>query len=53
MGNCRPIPEPWIGIWQPDEYLDNPDLIYPDETLKHIILGGTPSVLVQSGDREL
>jgi hypothetical protein len=47
MGNCRPIPEPWIGIWHPDEYLDNPDLIYPDETLKHIILGGTPRVLVQ------
>ena len=43
----------WIGIWQPDEYLDNPDLIYPDDTLKHSILGGTPRVLVQRGDREV
>ena len=53
MGNYRPIPEPRIGIWQPDEHLDNPDLIYPDGTLKHSILGGTPRVLVQRGDQEV
>ncbi|MFT7471853.1 MAG: hypothetical protein ACI8XU_001749 [Kiritimatiellia bacterium] len=46
-------PERWIDIWQPDEYLDNPDLIYPGDTLKLSILGGTPRVLVQRGDREV
>lgn len=46
-------PERWIDIWQPDEYLDNPDLIYPGDTLKLSILGGTPRVFVQRGDREV
>jgi len=46
-------PERWVDIWQPDEYLDNPDLIYPGDTLKLSILGGTPRVLVQRGDREV
>ena len=46
-------PERWIDIWQPDQYLDNPDLIYPGDTLKLSILGGTPRVLVQRGDREV
>lgn len=44
-------PERWYDIWQPDEYLDNPDLIYPGDTLKLSILGGTPRVYVQRGDR--
>jgi len=46
-------PERWVDIWQPDEYLDNPDLIYPGDTLKLSILGGTPRVFVQRGDREV
>lgn len=46
-------PERWADIWQPDEYLDNPDLIYPGDTLKLSILGGTPRVFVQRGDREV
>jgi LysM repeat protein len=46
-------PERWGDIWQPDEYLDNPDLIYPGDTLKLSILGGTPRVFVQRGDREV
>lgn len=46
-------PERWPDIWQPDEYLDNPDLIYPGDTLKLSILGGTPRVFVQRGDREV
>ncbi|GJM11994.1 MAG: peptidoglycan-binding protein [Pseudohongiella sp.] len=46
-------PERWVDIWQPDTYLDNPDLIYPGDTLKLSILGGTPRVFVQRGDREV
>lgn len=46
-------PERWADIWQPDEYLDNPDLIYPGDTLKLSISGGTPRVFVQRGDREV
>ena len=46
-------PERWADIWQPDEYLDNPDLIYPGDTLKLSILGGTPHVFVQRGDRDV
>tara|TARA_B110000444_G_C18649327_1_gene505291 strand:+ start:221 stop:601 length:381 start_codon:yes stop_codon:yes gene_type:complete len=46
-------PARWVDIWQPDEYLDNPDLIYPGDTLKLSILGGTPRVFVQRGDREV
>lgn len=46
-------PERWVDIWQPDDYLDNPDLIYPGDTLKLSILGGTPRVFVQRGDREV
>ncbi len=46
-------PERWPDIWQADEYLDNPDLIYPGDTLKLSILGGTPRVFVQRGDREV
>ncbi|PCI74731.1 MAG: hypothetical protein COB20_14630 [SAR86 cluster bacterium] len=46
-------PERWPDIWQPDEYLDNPDLIYPGDTLKISILGGTPRIFVQRGDREV
>ncbi|MEX0965090.1 MAG: LysM peptidoglycan-binding domain-containing protein [Pseudohongiellaceae bacterium] len=46
-------PERWPEIWQPDEYLDNPDLIYPGDTLKLSLLGGTPRVFVQRGDRDV
>jgi len=46
-------PARWVEIWQPDEYLDNPDLIYPGDTLKLSILGGTPRVFVQRGDRQV
>lgn len=46
-------PERWPEIWQPDEYLDNPDLIYPGDTLKLSILGGTPRIFVLRGDREV
>lgn len=46
-------PERWPDIWQADEYLDNPDLLYPGDTLKLSILGGTPRVFVQRGDREV
>jgi len=46
-------PERWVDIWQPDKYLDNPDLIYPGDTLKLSILGGTPRIFVQRGDRNV
>jgi len=46
-------PERWTDIWQPDDYLDNPDLLYPGDTLKLSILGGTPRVFVQRGDRDV
>ena len=46
-------PERWADIWQPDEYLDNPDLIYPGDTLKLSISGGTPRAFVQRADREV
>jgi hypothetical protein len=46
-------PERWADIWQSDEYLDNPDLIYPGDTLKLSILGGTPRVFVLRGNREV
>ncbi len=46
-------PERWGELWQPDEYLDNPDLIYPGDTLKLSLLGGTPRIFVQRGDRDV
>ena len=46
-------PERWTDIWQPDEYLDNPDLIYSGDTLKLSLLGGKPRVFLQRGDREV
>jgi len=44
-------PERWPDIWQPDEYLDNPDLIYPGDDLRIGFVGGSPRILVQRGDR--
>lgn len=44
-------PERWPDIWQPDEYLDNPDLIYPGDVLRIGFVGGSPRILVQRGDR--
>ncbi len=44
-------PERWPDIWQPDEYLDNPDLIYPGDILRIGFVGGSPRILVQRGDR--
>lgn len=46
-------PELWPQIWQPDDYLDNADLIYPGDTLKLSMLGGIPRIFVQRGGREL
>lgn len=46
-------PERWADIWQPDGYLDSPGLLYPGDTLKLSILGGTPRVFVQRGDRDV
>jgi hypothetical protein len=45
-------PQRWVDVWQPDPYLDNPDLIYPGDTLRISFVGGSPRVLVQRGDRE-
>lgn len=44
-------PERWPEIWTPDTYLDNPDLIYPGDTLRLSTLGGDPRILLQRGDR--
>ena len=44
-------PERWPQIWQADEYLDNPDLLYPGDTLRLSILGGTPRIFVLRGNR--
>ncbi len=46
-------PERWPEIWQPDEYLDNAELIYPGDRLKLSVLGGTPRIFVQRGDRNV
>ena len=46
-------PQRWPDIWQLDKQLDNPDLIYPGDILKLSILGGTPRIFVQRGDREV
>ena len=44
-------PERWPEIWQPDEYLDEPELIYPGDTLRLSIVEGSPRILVSRGDR--
>lgn len=44
-------PERWTEIWKPDEYLDEPELIYPGDVLLLSLLGGSPRILVQRGDR--
>lgn len=47
-------PERWPDLWQPDEFLDNADLIYPGDVLKIGIVGGTPPrILVQRGGRDV
>lgn len=45
-------PERWAEIWQPDPYLDNSDLIYPNDILKVSIVGGSPRILLKRGGRE-
>ncbi|PCJ27727.1 MAG: hypothetical protein COA96_02435 [SAR86 cluster bacterium] len=44
-------PERWPEIWAPDDFLDNPDLLYPGDTLRLSTAGGSPRILVLRGDR--
>ena len=44
-------PQRWEEVWQPDPYLDNPDLIYPGDILRIGLVGGNPRILVQRGGR--
>lgn len=44
-------PERWSEIWEPDDYLDDADLIYPGDMLRLSTVGGDPRILVQRGDR--
>lgn len=44
-------PERWPQIWQPDEFLDDADLIYPGDILLLSFVGGSPRVLLTRGDR--
>lgn len=44
-------PERWSEIWQPDPYLDNSDLIYPNDILEVSLVGGSPRMLLKRGDR--
>ncbi len=46
-------PARWPEIWQPDSFLDDPDLIFPGDTLRITFVAGSPRVLVQRGDREI
>lgn len=51
-GHFLQDPQQWDEIWQPDVYLDNPDLIYPGDILKISLVGGSPRILLQRGDRD-
>lgn len=42
----------WSEIWEPDSYLDNADLIYPDDILTISLVGGSPKLLLKRGGRE-
>ena len=42
-------PQRWEEVWQPDPYLDNPDLIYPGDILRIGLVGGNPRILGQRG----
>lgn len=44
-------PERWPDVWQPDEFLDNSDLIYPGDILRVDLIGGVPRILLTRGDR--
>jgi len=44
-------PERWPEVWQPDEFLDNADLIYPGDILLVSTVGGSPRILLRRGDR--
>ena len=44
-------PERWPDVWQPDEFLDNSDLIYPGDVLRVNLIGGVPRILLTRGDR--
>lgn len=44
-------PERWPDVWQPDEFLDNADLIYPGDILSVSIVGGVPRILLTRGAR--
>ena len=46
-------PQRWAEVWQPDDYLDNADLIYPGDTLIMSTVEGNPRILVQRGDRDI
>lgn len=38
-------------MFQPDEFLDNSDLIYPGDILRLDLIGGVPRILLTRGDR--
>ena len=44
-------PERWSEIWEPDSFLDDPDLIFPGDILRLSTLGGNVRILVQRGNR--
>ncbi|MFK7863385.1 MAG: LysM peptidoglycan-binding domain-containing protein [Pseudohongiellaceae bacterium] len=45
-------PERWSEIWLPDPYIDNSDLIYPNDILSVSAVGGSPRILLRRGGRE-
>lgn len=46
------LEEPWLWpeIWQVNPQIENPDLIYPSDTLVLNFVDGQPQVIVQRGD---
>lgn len=44
-------PERWPEVWQPDEFLDNSDLIYAGDIMSVGFIGGVPRILLTRGNR--
>lgn len=41
----------WPDVWQPDPFLDEPEAIYPGDTIRVEMMGGAPKLVAQRGDR--
>jgi len=44
-------PERWPDVWQPDPFLDDPEAIFPGDTIRVEMVGGAPKLVSQRGDR--